>query len=746
MKGLTIFLLICLVCCTAANGQTVISGVVTNSYHEPLSGTTILVKETNQGVSADSAGRFRLVITGKGKRKLEASSTGYSARIMDIMLNDSIVEIGIELTPEAKSLGEVIVISVGSFEASDKAKGAALTPIDAVTVAGNGGDIANALRTLPGAQQIGEQDGLFVRGGSNTEAKQFVDGALLPSPNYASVPGLPQPARLNPFLFKGILFSSGGYSALYGEAMSSALILETADMPDKSSAALHIFPQSVGAGFQELAADEKSSYGVNAGYGNLQFYNKIVPQIPDYFKGPEYLSADANFRIRTSKTGMLKFYCNYGYSNIGIRSNDIDSTSLFSTYQQINKNIYANLSWRESLGNNWKLDAAIAFNDYHDGITRRLFDSKNQPLLLQEYPYNQYSLDSSTISNFAQARLVLRKQFTRNQAIRFGAEYFYNNDRLSTHYFINDSSTRLPNNLIAVFAETDIRITRNIAAKIGLRAEHATLTNRSNLAPRLSIAYRFPDGGQINMAYGIFYQLPEIGYLAVNPHLDYSGASHYIINYQKKAGNRFFRMEAYYKTYNGLINTYPAIGNGGNGYARGVELFWRDKRTFKNLDYWITYTYLDTKRKYLDFPYAIAPSYSTPHTLSLVVKKYFQDINLSANMAYTVASGRPYYDIQNTMSGSPYFSDQGTTPVYHVMNVSFAYLFSIFPKWKNKEFSGIGFGCNNVFGTKEVFGYYYSYNGMNKMAITPPAVRSFYIGLFMSFGIDRRNDFINENL
>jgi hypothetical protein len=80
------------------------------------------------------------------------------------------------------------------------------------------------------------------------------------------------------------------------------------------------------------------------------------------------------------------------------------------------------------------------------------------------------------------------------------------------------------------------------------------------------------------------------------------------------------------------------------------------------------------------------------------------------------------------------------------MNLSFAYLFSIFPKWKNKEFSGIGLGCNNVFGSKEVFGYYFSYNGTNKMAVTPPATRTFYIGLFMSFGIDRRNDFINENL
>jgi hypothetical protein len=72
------------------------------------------------------------------------------------------------------------------------------------------------------------------------------------------------------------------------------------------------------------------------------------------------------------------------------------------------------------------------------------------------------------------------------------------------------------------------------------------------------------------------------------------------------------------------------------------------------------------------------------------------------------------------------------------MNLSFAYLFSIFPKWKNKEYSGIGFGCNNVLGSKPIFGYYYSYNGMNKIAVTPPATRSFYIGLFMSFGIDRR--------
>ncbi|MCW3119261.1 MAG: TonB-dependent receptor, partial [Chitinophagaceae bacterium] len=60
--------------------------------------------------------------------------------------------------------------------------------------------------------------------------------------------------------------------------------------------------------------------------------------------------------------------------------------------------------------------------------------------------------------------------------------------------------------------------------------------------------------------------------------------------------------------------------------------------------------------------------------------------------------------------------------------------------------TGIGFGMNNVLGSKQVFGYNYSYNGNNKTLITLPATRFYYIGIFMSFGIDRRDDFINQNL
>jgi hypothetical protein len=52
----------------------------------------------------------------------------------------------------------------------------------------------------------------------------------------------------------------------------------------------------------------------------------------------------------------------------------------------------------------------------------------------------------------------------------------------------------------------------------------------------------------------------------------------------------------------------------------------------------------------------------------------------------------------------------------------------------------------NVLGQSQVFGYNYATISANKEAITPTAKRFVYIGCFLSFGIDRTQDAINNNL
>jgi hypothetical protein len=90
-------------------------------------------------------------------------------------------------------------------------------------------DIAGALNTLPGTQKVGESGRLFVRGGDGNETRTFIDGLVVLDAYKPSAPNTPSRGRFLPFMFKGTSFSTGGYSAEYGQALSSALVLDSKD-------------------------------------------------------------------------------------------------------------------------------------------------------------------------------------------------------------------------------------------------------------------------------------------------------------------------------------------------------------------------------------------------------------------------------------------------------------------------------------------------------------------------------------
>jgi hypothetical protein len=181
---------------------------------------------------------------------------------------------------------KAVVITAGSFEASDKKRATVLNSIDIVTTASANADVTGAIKTLPGAQQVGESEGLFVRGGTAAETKTFIDGTLVNNFFYSSVPNVAQRGRFSPFIFKGTVFSAGGYSALYGQALSSALILESIDLPDRSSANIAISPINLGGGLQKLSKDNRSSWGANYGYTNVALAFKLLGSKPDFFNIP----------------------------------------------------------------------------------------------------------------------------------------------------------------------------------------------------------------------------------------------------------------------------------------------------------------------------------------------------------------------------------------------------------------------------------------------------------------------------
>jgi len=641
------------------------------------------------------------------------------------------------------------MVTAGSFAAGDSKRAAVLSSLDVATTAGSNADITAALKTLPGTQQVGEQEGLFVRGGAGYETKQFIDGTLVNNPYFSSVPDIASRGRFSPFLFKGTVFTTGGYSALYGQALSSALLLESIDLPEKSEIDASISPLLAGLGTQQLAKNKKSSWGINYSYVNVGLYFKLVKQTPDYFKTPQFHNGDANFRFKTKRGGMIKYYTTFSNGNLGLRRLDIDSLQLKDAFGLNNYNWYNNLSWRENLGNGWKMNLGTSYSTNKDNIRQQIQDQSNQP---KEFSNGSYWMQNKNFElqhrqDLSQLRAVFEKKLVGISSVRFGGEYWYSYDRS----FIHDSLYKLIDNYSSVFAETEIYLTNDLAAKAGVRFENSSLIHKADIAPRLSLAYKTGKDAQMSVAYGIFYQKPENNQLySMNPP-GMTKAVHYIINYQKMTQERIFRVEGYYKKYEDLIKTVPAINytfgfnNNGSGYAKGIDVFWRDKKSIKNFDYWLSYSYINTKRDYLNYPQQLQPNFVANHTASLVMKRFFTKMKSGFNFTYSYASGRPYYNVMISNSNKYFIADEGKTKSYNSLNFSAEWVPSI-GKTNAKTFIVLFASMTNVLGQNQVYGYNYSYNGTYKETIMPPAKRFYFIGCFLSWGVDRSQDAINNNL
>jgi vitamin B12 transporter len=733
---------------TGIQAQVKISGTLKDNKGRPLPGASVSLKDTYDGGLVDSSGNFSFTTNEKGNFILIATNVGYRTVQENITIASEPITRNISLKEELSELKAVTVIS-GSFAAGDTKRAATvLNSLDVLTVGGGNADITAAVKTLPGAQQVGDQEGLFVRGGAGYETKQFIDGTLVNNPYFTSIPDLATRGRFSPMLFKGTVFSTGGYSALYGQALSSALILESIDLPEESAANLSLSPIILGGGFQQLSKNKKSSWGVNYNHINLIAYFNIIKQQPDYFKMPVFNDGDANFRIRTKRGGMIKYYTTFSKSRLGLRRPDIDSADLKDAFGLKNNSWYNNLSWRENLGNGWKMNIGLGYSTNHDNISQELQNEQN----VQQFPTAPWaSAKNFAVKNrqdLSQVKAVFEKRLFGISAIRFGSEYMHGYNRST----FNNIESELKENFNALFAETDIYVTNDLAAKIGGRFEYSSIIDKSNFAPRMSLAYKVGNGAQVSAAYGIFYQKPENQQLAFTTDIGYTKATHYILTYQKTTNDRIFRAETFYKQYEDLVKTIPVsstygyYNNEGDGYAKGIEFFWRDKKSITNFDYWVSYTYLDTKRDYLNYPTTLRPNFAATHTASLVMKRFITEIKKGFNFTYSYATGRPYYNFVFNGSGNKYLiADQGKTKEFHNLGFSMNYVPSL-GKTNPKVYWVLVASVTNVLGYNPVFNYNYSYNGMNKQPVGLASKRFYFIGAFFSWGVDRTQDAINSNL
>ncbi|QED37500.1 TonB-dependent receptor [Antarcticibacterium arcticum] len=697
------------------HAQNIISGVVGDTRGNPVFGANVYLHGTYDGATTLEDGSFIFSSSQTGTVALVVSYLSYREYRREGTPNE-FVNINITLREDLNSL-DAVVISAGTFNAGEKARVSVLKPLDIVTTAGSAGDIIAALQTLPGTQNVGESGRLFVRGGDAGETQTFVDGLRVPQPYTASVQNLPSRGRFSPFLFSGISFSTGGYSAEYGDALSSVLLLETRDRVEEEKTEISLM--SVGISLGHIEKWDKRSLNINTSYINLAPYQVLVPENLDWNKAYESLAGEAIYR-QEFKNGLWKVYTAFDAAEFDFNRENID-TALSQNVKLKNKNFYLNTSYRGTIWNNWQLFTGIS----------------------QGHSENLTSLDERNIENQENAfhfKANLGKRISNGVRLVGGIDYFrtgFEEVYSAAPSPISTSGFNLQQ--FAAFAEADVLFSRNLAAKVGLRYSYYDEMEEAGISPRISAAYRINENAQLSAAMGKFVQSPGQDYLKFTSDICTEEASHFILNFQYQKERRLLRAEIFQKDYSNLIKFEtgsPGFNNNGSAYARGLDLFWRDDKTIKNLEYWFSYSFIDTKRDYRDYREKVTPYFVAPHSASLVTKYWVQAWRSQMGFSYNYSAGRPFNDPNTTQFMS------GRTKDFNNLSFNWAYLLS--------SQKILYFSVSNVLGHKNIFGYEYAgtrdLNGnFRSRAITPTADRFFFVGFFWTLSDNKASNQL-ENL
>lgn len=696
------------------SAQSIIKGKIFNSKSEPIVGANIYLEGTYDGSTSGEDGSFVFETLETGTQTLVVSFLSYESFTMvgDVSY---MKDVTVKLRDDVSAL-DAVVLSAGTFSAGDNSKVNALKPMDVVTTASALGDFVGALQTLPGTTTVAEDGRLFVRGGDANETQIFIDGIRVFTPYSPTTNNAPTRGRYSPFLFDGITFSTGGYSAEFGQALSSVLLLNTIDEPDQEKTDIGVM--SVGATLGNTQKWEKSSLSVNASYINLAPYNAIFKNRNDWIKPFEAASGEAVFRKKTN-SGLFKLYGAFDATNFELTQEDINEPE-GAYFKLKNNNFYLNSSYQGVINDTWSLFGGLSYTHAKNNLN--IIDS-----------------DINNTENSLHAKLKFKNRVSNRFKLYFGAEYFVTDfDETYQDDIIDKVNYGYTNNIAAAFAEADIFISKKLAFKTGLRGEYSELFKEFTIAPRVSLAYKTTKKSQVSLAYGNFYQNPSSNVLKFNQDLRAENTSHYILNYQFNLDKKIFRAEGYYKTYTNLVKYDTEFtsfdtnyNSNGNGFARGFDLFWRDSKTIKNFDYWVSYSFLDTKRDYQNYLTKAQPSFANTHNLSVVGKYWIDSLRSQVGMSYTYASGRTFTNPNET----GFLNEK--TKAFNSLSLNWAYLIS--PQ------KILYASVNNVLGFKNINGYQYAntpgVNGsFNRRALQPATDQFFFVGFFWTISDDKKSN------
>ena len=592
-----------------------IEGKITDFKLNPLAAVNISIIDQSGGLISDKDGFYKVNIKANRSHVIAFSFIGYETEKIRVPMlkKGQKYTLNISLEESNTLLDDIIV----KDQKSRKNNLSRIKTKHVEVIPGSGGGIESVLKTLPGVSSANELSSQYsVRGGNFDENLVYVNGIEVYRPfliHSGQQEGL---SFVYTDLVGSILFSAGGFSAKYGDKMSSVLDIKY-KQPKKTASSLSLSLLGGSAHLEGIGKNRRLSYLLGFRHKSNQYLLSSLDTEAEYVPRFSDLQTYLNYKINTNwdislLTNISKNQyqmipqdrnTDFGTFNEALRltvffeGQELDkyetyfgalstrfnpntkiqlelTGSAFQTFEQENFDILGEY-WLYQLDNNLGSDnfGDVAFDR---GVGKYINHARN-------------SLDARVI-NFSHKGNYNDKDISLVWGLKFQNEDI--NDRISEWTLIDSAGFTLPHPydsigstsnsnqqvLMNQILKTDINISstrqsgyleysqdlNNFSLNAGTRSSYWSYNEELLVSPRVSLAYapNWEKDVVFRLASGIYYQSPfykELRYPdgRLNNNIESQKSTHYVIgsDYLFYKWGRPFKWitELYYKKLDNLI-------------------------------------------------------------------------------------------------------------------------------------------------------------------------------------------------
>ena len=284
-----------------------VTGIIVDQEGKPLEGVNIYLSSIEKGSISDINGKYNISVKANQFQNLQYTFIGFKAKEVKIPMlkKGQAYALNIEMKTIGISIDNVVVEDDfnrnSTFEKIDS-KFANVIPTS------NGG-VEDLIKTLPGVSSSNELSSQYsVRGGNFDENLVYVNGMEVYRPFLIRSGQQEGLSFINSALVESIAFSAGGYSAKYGDKMSSVLDIQYSN-PTKigGSVTFSLLTQSLH--FEGISKSRKFSYLIGARRKSNSYLLNSLDTEGEY--KPNFVDVQSLLNYKINDNWSMSFLSNF---------------------------------------------------------------------------------------------------------------------------------------------------------------------------------------------------------------------------------------------------------------------------------------------------------------------------------------------------------------------------------------------------------------------------------------------------